>query len=429
MISIAAETVDRLWSALKSGSAVQIVLSVWDNGDAYIDNSLSPIGPNTVIAALVIGDADAKDASVTIRLRNTSPDTAPQAYTAPDGTLFQAIGSIRTNGAESMSAVKIERVRTNLALRRAGILETEVLSTRSVCIVGLGTGGAAVSLDLAKAGVGSFLLFDADRIEVGNVTRHQAGVSSVGRLKVNAVRDLILEKNPYATVGTHAFRVDASNREQVLRVFADADLVVCATDSRQSKLLVNEMCIESNTPAVFGGAFRRAYGGQVLRVRPNTSACYHCFVMAVPEKESDREIASAEAAEAVAYSDRPVLIEPGLSIDVAPISTMVAKLAVQELIQGEQSALHILDRDLEAPWYLWINRPEPGTDYASWPPLSESTDEMTILRWYGIHLERESGCPTCGNFGQTLRAEYRLTDIASGAPEARPFPPTAGNKR
>ena len=30
-----------------------------------------------------------------------------------------------------------------------------------------------------------------------------------------------------------------------------------------------------------------------------------------------------------------------------------------------------------------------GTPYADWPPLSESSDEMTINRWYGIYFDRE----------------------------------------
>ena len=162
MITIAAETVDQHWPALKADGAVQIALSVWDDGDAYTDNSLSPIAPRTILATLVIGDADAKNASVTVRLKNTSSDTARQTYRAPDGTLFQAIGSILKTGVETPCAVNIDRIRTNLALRRAGILETEVLSTRSVCVVGLGTGGVAIALELAKAGVGTFLLFDSD---------------------------------------------------------------------------------------------------------------------------------------------------------------------------------------------------------------------------------------------------------------------------
>ena len=38
------------------------------------------------------------------------------------------------------------------------------------------------------------------------------------------------------------------------------------------------------------------------------------------------------AAEAIAYSDRPVAIEPGLSLDVLPIANMLTKLALMELL-------------------------------------------------------------------------------------------------
>ena len=65
---------------------------------------------------------------------------------------------------------------------------------------------------------------------------------------------------------------------------------------------------------------------------------------------------------------------------------MLTKLALLELLADKESSLNILNRDFDAPWYLWLNRPEPGTQYASWPPLSESSDEMTIHRWYGIYL-------------------------------------------
>ena len=64
---------------------------------------------------------------------------------------------------------------------------------------------------------------------------------------------------------------------------------------------------------------------------------------------------------AIAYSDQPVAIEPGLSLDVLPIANMVAKLALLELLADRDSSLNILKRDFEAPWYLWLNRPEPGT--------------------------------------------------------------------
>jgi hypothetical protein len=79
-----------------------------------------------------------------------------------------------------------------------------------------------------------------------------------------------------------------------------------------------------------------------------------------------------------------------------------------ELVADQPSSLNALKRDFDAPWYLWINRPEPGTPYATWPPLSESSDEMTINRWYGIYFDRDEACPVCGDFVASLASHYGL---------------------
>jgi len=54
------------------------------------------------------------------------------------------------------------------------------------------------------------------------------------------------------------------------------DVVICGTITGQSKLLINQICIEEKRPAVYGGAFRRAYGGS-LRVARRI-ACQQCSV-------------------------------------------------------------------------------------------------------------------------------------------------------
>jgi len=150
------------------------------------------------------------------------------------------------------------------------------------------------------------------------------------------------------------------------------------------------------------------------RVRPKTSACHECFVAAMPEESTDVEISSQAAADAIAYSDRPVAIEPGLSLDVLPIANMLTKLALMELLADTTSTLAILKADYAAPWYLWLNRPEPGTSYADWPPMSESHDEMTINRWYGIDFARDSDCPVCGDFISSIAASYGLDPNSFG---------------
>ena len=51
---------------------------------------------------------------------------------------------------------------------------------------------------------------------------------------------------------------------------------------------------------------------------------------------------------------------------------------------------------------------EPDTPAATMPPLSESFDEMTIARWYGVYIDRDESCPVCGDFVGTFAAAYGL---------------------
>lgn len=423
MIALTSEFIDENWSTVRDGSVLPVSLFEWDDGDAYTQSSLGTNFGPTVFGAVALDDTPVSDFSIVVRFEKVSSTTAGPLYEAPDGECYRVTGEHCREGEVAAHEVSVQHLHRGLASRRAGLLETDLLASKSVCVIGLGTGGVHVAIELAKAGVGSFSLVDPDRLEIGNVSRHQAGVSFVGRRKVFAARDLILESNPMASVAPYPIFADTSHEDELRSVVAGCDLVVCATDNRPSKLFVNSLCVETVRPGIFGGAFRRAFGGQILRVRPRESACYHCFVLAMPDTEADREISSEADAAAVAYSDRPVAVEPGLALDVAPISIMVGKLALQELIRNEKSTLHMLDKDLDAGWYLWINRPEPGTEYASWPPLSESSDQMTILRWYGIYIDSEPGCPTCGDFRQALKDQYGAEGGSVDAPQAFPFPP------
>ncbi|NIN70054.1 MAG: ThiF family adenylyltransferase, partial [Anaerolineae bacterium] len=79
---------------------------------------------------------------------------------------------------------------------------------------------------------------------------------------------------------------------------------------------------------------------------------------------------------------------PGLSTDIAPISIMVVKLVIQELLKGTETTLRSLEDDLIAPWYMWLNRREPGTQYENLEPLEFNISGMNILRWYGIDVTR-----------------------------------------
>ncbi|MEQ1929523.1 MAG: ThiF family adenylyltransferase [Parvularculaceae bacterium] len=409
VVTLSSEWIREHWAKLRSGGELTLRLSAWDDNDALTQAELCVHeSARTVTGTLRLGQAP-KDGDLEILIEPAGTAAADQAvFVAADGETYR--GALQNGGMLDAATTDIvfADVQPQLALRRAGILETDVLKDKTVVCIGLGTGGAHIAIELAKCGVGRFLLVDRDRLTVGNVVRHPGGISQVGRSKVNVTRDLIREKNPKARVEALAADVGYDNRDAIAALIADADLVVCGTDNRQSKLLINELCVGANVPALYGGAFRRAFGGQILRVRPKQSPCHQCFVAAMPEEASDIEVSSAGDAGEIAYSDRPVAVEPGLSLDVLPIATQMAKLALLELIADKSSTLNGLRRDFDAPWYLWLNRPEPGTQYADLPPLSESSDEMTINRWYGIYFDRDEACPVCGDFVAALAGSYGL---------------------
>lgn len=399
------------WPHLTTAGSLPVDFSSWDDGDALTQLELCIQGSGTQApATLVFGQQQASpgEGMVISIIPTDKPAHRSDVFVSPDNVAYRAELMEAGKPAGDRREVVFADIEPQLDLRRAGILETTILKDRTVLCIGLGTGGAHVAVELAKSGVGHFILVDRDRLSVGNVVRHPGGISQVGRAKVKVTRDLILEKNPNAQVDIHAVDVSFDNREMIAGLVQAADLVVCGTDNRQSKLLINELCVSANKPAVYGGAFRRAYGGQILRVRPKESPCQQCFVSALPEEASDVEVSSRDDADAIAYSDRPVAVEPGLSLDVLPIATQLAKLALLELLADKSSTLNVLKRDFDAPWYLWLNRPEPGTQYAEMPPLSESRDEMTINRWYGIYFERDEQCPVCGDFLSGFAAAYGI---------------------
>lgn len=65
-------------------------------------------------------------------------------------------------------------------------------------IVGCGSVGSTIAENLARYGVTKFTLWDFDRVEPHNLANQMFRLSDIGKTKVEALRDLILEINPDA---------------------------------------------------------------------------------------------------------------------------------------------------------------------------------------------------------------------------------------
>ena len=77
--------------------------------------------------------------------------------------------------------------------------EYERLKTAKVAIVGCGSVGSKVAVQLARSGVGSFVLVDGDVLSAGNLVRNELDWRSVGVHKAPALRARLMEVNADCT--------------------------------------------------------------------------------------------------------------------------------------------------------------------------------------------------------------------------------------
>jgi molybdopterin-synthase adenylyltransferase len=287
---------------------------------------------------------------------------------------------------------------SELYSRSKGLLETSVLEKCKVGVVGLGSGGSTVALELAKAGVANFVLIDFDRLELGNMARHICGTGDLGRYKTKAVRDLLYGKNPYIHVQTAELDIN-QNLVQTKLLLKDCDLIIAGTDNDRSRFNLNSIALEYKITTIFGRALTRACGGDVLRVRPYQGACLGCvftkdFLESRQEEISQFRQSRSETPAYVPDEEVKATIQVGLASDILPISNMIVKLALVELSRGKASGISSLEQDLVADFYLWGNRRE--NTYASWPKMEYNFNTPSILRWYGANWDRNLSCPVCG---------------------------------
>ena len=282
--------------------------------------------------------------------------------------------------------------------RNKGILEINILESKRVMIIGLGSFGSQIAIELAKAGVGSFSLFDFDRVELHNLARHTCTIDDLGRLKTDAIYDAIKGKNPYAKVDK--FPININDDIPLLNEeIAKADLVICATDNNKSRFNISEALVKQQHVGIFGRAVTRAEGGDVFRYRPG-GPCYCCLIGAGfydPDSDEITDLVSARRDGRIpAYAseeDANAMVQVGLSADIEPICNLMIKLSLMELSRGSVSGIKCLESELVYDYYMWANRRERR--HASWAPLPNAANRPTILRWYGARIPKDEQCPLC----------------------------------
>ena len=147
------------------------------------------------------------------------------------------------------------------------------LSKAKVLLIGAGGLGVAILTYLAAAGVGEIGVVDDDVIEVSNLQRQVIYKSSaVGKYKVDEAKAMVSELNPLIKVNAIAEKLSGKN---AISLFEKYDIIVDATDNLQIKYLINDACLVTNKPMVYGSIFR--FQGQISVFNYQNGPTYRCL--------------------------------------------------------------------------------------------------------------------------------------------------------
>lgn len=124
---------------------------------------------------------------------------------------------------------------------RHGKERQQAFSSAVVAVCGLGGLGSHVAAALARAGVGSLILVDFDRVELTNLHRQQYQVRQIGRYKTEALAENLREIAPFAALRPVNARI---TRENAAALLAEADVICEAFDDPEAKAMLVDTVLE-----------------------------------------------------------------------------------------------------------------------------------------------------------------------------------------
>ena len=183
---------------------------------------------------------------------------------------------------------QLERYSRHILLDDVGPEGQTALLESSALVVGAGGLGSPVIQYLAAAGVGRLAIADDDVVERSNLQRQVVHrEDDVGRRKVDSAGEFVAALNPDVTVERHPVRVGPDTAGSLV---ADHDVVVDASDSFETRFLLNDACVLADTPLCHGAVYR--FEGQATTVTGG-QPCYRCLFPEAPPDGAVPDCASA----------------------------------------------------------------------------------------------------------------------------------------
>src|SRR5712691_3956306 len=173
----------------------------------------------------------------------------------------------------TLSNDEILRYSRHLIMPEVGMEGQQKLKAARVLLIGAGGLGSPLALYLGAAGVGTLGLVDFDVVDYTNLQRQIIhSTADVGRKKLDSAAEKLKAINPFLNVRKFDTRLSSENALQLFREF---DIIADGTDNFPTRYLVNDACVLTGKPNVYGSIFR--FEGQASVFATKEGPCYRCL--------------------------------------------------------------------------------------------------------------------------------------------------------
>ncbi len=175
--------------------------------------------------------------------------------------------------AATLNNDEVLRYSRHLIMPEVGMEGQQKLKAARVLCVGAGGLGSPLALYLAAAGVGTLGIVDFDVVDYTNLQRQIIhSTADVGRKKLDSAGEKLNAINPFLNIRKFETKLSSEN---ALELFRDFDIIADGTDNFPTRYLVNDACVLTGKPNVYGSIFR--FEGQASVFATEEGPCYRCL--------------------------------------------------------------------------------------------------------------------------------------------------------
>lgn len=174
------------------------------------------------------------------------------------------------------------RYSRHLLLDKVGERGQQKLKAAKVLVIGAGGLGCPVLQYLTAAGVGTIGIIDFDKVDETNLQRQILfTINDIGKNKAIAAKERLKQLNPFVQFDVFAEKLTVKN---ALSIFKHYDVVVDGTDNFSTRYLVNDACVITEKPLVYGAIYK--FEGQVSLFNYKNGPSYRCLFPEPPKSGS-----------------------------------------------------------------------------------------------------------------------------------------------